>query len=45
MNSYNKNYLYYYKNRGCVYVCMCVMFMQATFPLMDQLHILHNHRS
>ena len=23
--------LYYYKNRGCVYVCMCVMFMQATF--------------
>ena len=26
-------------------VCLCVMFMQATFPLMDQLHILHNHRS
>ena len=39
------NYLYYYKNRGCMSVCVCVMFMQATFPLMDQLHILHNHRS
>ena len=40
-----QTHLYYYKNLGCVYVCMCVMFMQATFPLMDQLHILHNHRS
>ena len=28
-----------------MFVCLCVMFMQATFPLMDQLHILHNHRS
>ena len=22
-----------------MFVCLCVMFMQATFPLMDQLHI------
>ena len=47
MNRFQHNNLYYYKNQGCVcvFVCLCVMFMQATFPLMDQLHILHNHRS
>ena len=27
----------------CMYVYMNVMVMQTTLPLMDQLHILHNH--